>query len=119
MSDTHIDKVGILNQGNAVNLGTQIGEQHNYAPEQRQTLAEAAKDIQNLLDQLAETYPTETPSQKAVVGAKALEAIEQNPTLRSRVVGALKAGGVMALEEIVDNPLFNVMSASLEGFIDP
>lgn len=119
MSDTQINTVGILNQGNAVNLGTQIGEQHNYAPEQKQTLAEAAHEIQALLAQLATTYPTETPAQQAMVGAKAVEAIEENPTLKARVVSAIKACGMAALQEAVDHPLFNVVSAFLQGFVDP
>ncbi len=119
MSETRIEKVGILNQGNAINQGTQIGEQHNYAPEQQKSLAEAAQEIQDLLAQLAKTYPTETPSQKAMFGAKAVEAIEQKPALKARVVTALKASGMVALQEAVDNPLFNVVSAFLEGFVDP
>ena len=119
MSVTRIDKVGILNQDNAINQGTQIGEQHNYAPEQQKRLAEAAQEIQELLTQLAQTYPTKTPSQKAIFGAKTLEEIEQNPTLKARIVSALKSGGITALQEAVDNPLFNVVSAFLEGFVAP
>jgi hypothetical protein len=44
------------------NKGNQIANQYNYAPEQKKTLAEAAAEIQQLLDQLSQTYPTETPS---------------------------------------------------------
>ncbi len=80
-SETRIEKVGILNQGNAINQGTQIGKQHNYAPEQLQIGSSAAQEIQDLLEQLARTYPTETPSQKAMFGAKAVEAIKQDSTL--------------------------------------
>ena len=69
MSETRIENVGILNQGNVKNLGTQIGVQNNQATEQQKTLAEAAKEIQDLLVQLAKTYSTETPSQKAIFGA--------------------------------------------------
>ncbi len=38
--------------------GDQIGTQHQYAPEQKQSLAEAAAEIQQLLEQLAQTNPT-------------------------------------------------------------
>ena len=48
----------------------------NMTPEQRQTLAEAAQEIQELLDQLSETYPTTTVAEKSTVAAKAIEEIE-------------------------------------------
>ncbi|MBD2518945.1 hypothetical protein H6G93_29095 [Nostoc sp. FACHB-973] len=88
-------------------------------PQERQTLAKAAKEIQDLLDQLSQTYPTTTQTEKAIFAAKAVEQIEQNPTLKMRVVGAIKACGITALQEAVDNPIFNVVSAFLQGFIEP
>ncbi|MBW4692971.1 MAG: pentapeptide repeat-containing protein [Lyngbya sp. HA4199-MV5] len=89
---------------------------HNYAPEQRQTLAEAAAEIQQLLEQLSQTYPTTTQTEKMALVTKAVEEIEKNPTLKARVVGALKAGGVETLKELIDNPLVNVLLAALEGW---
>ncbi|HLP89133.1 MAG TPA: pentapeptide repeat-containing protein [Nostocaceae cyanobacterium] len=95
------------------------GDIHNYAPEQRQNLAEAAKEIQQLLEQLAQSYPTTTNAEKMMVVAKAVETIEQNPTLKARVIGALKAGGVEAFKELVDNPLVNIFVAALDGWQQP
>jgi hypothetical protein len=89
---------------------------HNYAPEQRQTLVEAAAEIQQLLEQLSQTYPATTQTEKMALVTKAVEAIEKNPTLKARVMGALKAGGVETLKELIDNPLVNVLLAALEGW---
>nr|WP_242036794.1 pentapeptide repeat-containing protein [Leptolyngbya sp. FACHB-321] len=89
---------------------------HNYAPKQRQTLAEAAAEIQQLLEQLSQSYPTTTQTEKMALVTKAVEAIEKNPTLKARVVGALKAGGIETLKELIDNPLVNVLLAALEGW---
>ncbi len=89
--------------------------QHNYAPE-KQDLATAAKEIQQLLAQLSETYPTTTLVEQAVVAEKAIEQIEDNPTLKQRVIKALKAGTIEALMEIIDNPVVNVMRAALEAW---
>ena len=50
---------------------------------------------------------------------KVAEAIEQDPALRSRVIGALKAGGVEALKELVDHPLVTILLAALEGWQKP
>jgi pantoate kinase len=50
-----------------------------------------------------------------VVVTEAIRQIETNPTLKARVIAALKAGGVEALKELVDNPLVNILIAALEG----
>jgi|GEM_PF-299795 uncharacterized protein YjbI with pentapeptide repeats len=102
-------------EGNA----RQQAKQYNYTTEQKQNLAEAAADIQQLLEQLSQTYPTTTQAEKIAVAAKAAEEIEQNPVLRLRVISALKAGGVEALKELVDHPLMNILLAALEGWQNP
>ncbi len=93
-----------------------INHQHNYPPQQQQNLIHAAAEIQQLLQQLEKTYPTNTPLEKQVVVTEALKQIESNPTLKARVIAALKAGGVEALKELVDNPLINILVAALEGW---
>ncbi len=88
--------------------------QHNYAPEQRQTLAEAAQEIQQLLKQLEVNNPTATEAeQKAFVTAAVA------PTRRARVLTALQAGGKEALKEFLDNPYLNVAIAIIEGWKNP
>ncbi len=88
----------------------------NYTPEQRQNLVDAAKEIQQLLQQLEQSYPTTTNAEKMVVVTKAVEEIENNPTLKKRVIGALKAGGTEVIKELVDHPLINVFLAAVEGW---
>ena len=83
-----------------------------------QNLAQAAKDIKTLLDQLSQDYPSNTPSGQMMLSAKALEEIEKNPTVRQRVVGALKEAGATALEEAINHPVAKVLVAGAKGFID-
>ncbi|MDZ7968922.1 MAG: COR domain-containing protein [Nostoc sp. DedSLP03] len=87
-------------------IGTQINNSQN--------LAQAAKDIKELLDQLSQDYPNNT----AMVGAKAIEAIDSNPTLKKRVVNALKEAGSTALEKLVDHPAVSIVIAGAKGFLD-
>ena len=47
------------------------------------------------------------------VVAKVVDEIEKNPTLKARVVGALKSGGKEALKEAVDHPLVNRLTQIL------
>ncbi|NEP00737.1 MAG: hypothetical protein F6K58_19140 [Symploca sp. SIO2E9] len=75
------------------------GDINNYAPEQRQNLADAAAEIQQLLQQLEQTYPHASAIEKQSALAVTLQQeIKQNPTLRARLKNALKEGGIEALK---------------------
>ena len=90
------------------------GTIHNYAPEQKQNLAEAAAEIQKLLEQLTQTYPTETSVQQEVVVQEVKKQINNNPSLKERIVNVIKAMGVEALKEAIDHPLANVLVAGVQ-----
>ncbi len=81
-------EVGNVNTGDTTIQGDQIGIQHNEASEK--TLAESAKEIQDLLTQLQTTYPTETDYEKQVFVNKFDEEVKTN----SRVREMLLAGGI-------------------------
>ena len=85
--------------------GDQKTIQHNYAPE-KQTLADAAAEIQRLLKQLEETNPKATQTEKHTFVTAAIA-----PVTRKRVVKAIQAGGEKALEEFLKNPYVNVATA--------
>ncbi|MDY7013539.1 MAG: hypothetical protein SVX43_08015 [Cyanobacteriota bacterium] len=101
------------------NDGTmQGGGIYNYAPEQQKSLAEAAAEIQQLLSQLEQNYPTETLQQKAVVAEAAMQQIEENPAFKQKVIKVIKAVGTEALIELIDNPVVNVLRAGLEAWVE-
>ena len=92
--------------------------QYNHTPEQKQNLADAASEIQQLLEQLSATYPTTTISEKTAVATKAVEAIEKNPNQKAKIVKAVKAGGIAALKELVSpvvQPVTNILFPILEA----
>ncbi|AFZ23596.1 Leucine Rich Repeat (LRR)-containing protein [Cylindrospermum stagnale PCC 7417] len=90
-------------------MGDKIGTQINNS----QNLAQAAKDIKELLDQLSQKY-----SNNGIVGARAIEEIESKPTLKARVVNAIKEAGTEAFEKAVDHPAVSIVIAATKGFID-
>jgi internalin A len=47
-----------------------------------------------------------------------IESVEQNPTLKSRTIKALKEAGKTAFEAAIDHPVAKVLVAGLEGFMD-
>lgn len=89
----------------------QISTQHNYATPEKQSLADAALEIQRLLKQLEETNPTATEAEQKAFVTAAIPA-----TLRQRAVGALQSGGRAAVEELLDNPYVNIALAVIEGW---
>ncbi len=82
--------------------------------EQKQTLAQAAVEIQQLLKQLEQVNPTATEAEKI-----AHVNDETTPSFKRRAVGALQAGGESAIEEFLDNPYINVGKAIVKGWLNP
>nr|WP_290221322.1 pentapeptide repeat-containing protein [Trichocoleus desertorum] len=103
------------NFADTVQSGAKFQDTQNiYSPEQRQNLAEAAAEIQQLLDQLAQMDQTSTE----VVAEAIHQEIKRNPTLKARLVSALKAGGLEALKAIFDHPLFSIPAETVKGWLE-
>ncbi|MDJ0732863.1 MAG: hypothetical protein QNJ47_02060 [Nostocaceae cyanobacterium] len=82
--------------------GNQFKTQNNYAPEQKQSLSEAAKEIQELLAQLQTNYPTTTESEQQVFVNQFNEQVKTN----SRVRDIILAGGIELIKMLC--PLFSI-----------
>lgn len=82
----------------------------------QRSVSDAAAKIQKLLQQLEQTYPTSTPLEKQLVVIEVIKHIENNPTLKLRVVESLKGVSIEALKELIDHPLVNVLLAALEEY---
>ena len=95
-----------------------MGDKINTQINNSQDLTQAAKDIKTLLTQLETDYDPTKPVDKAMMTAKVVESVDNNPTLKARVVNALKEGGSTALEEAIDHPVVKPVVAALKGFID-
>lgn len=93
--------------------GREANQQIHWS-KQKQTIAEAAKEIQQLLKQLEQSNPNSTE-------AKKIEYVndETTPSFKRRVVAALQAGGEAAIEEFLDNPYVNVTKAIVKGWMKP
>ncbi len=91
--------------------GNVEGNQNIYVSEDKQTLAEAAAEIQQLLKQLEKTNPTATQIEKVNYVSASIA-----PPLRTRLISALQAGGKAAISEFLDNPYLNVAIAVIEDW---
>ncbi|HEY9674156.1 MAG TPA: hypothetical protein V6D11_22145 [Waterburya sp.] len=105
------------NVGQAGAVGRHARSDYNtfYHSEQKQTLAEAAAEIQKLLKQLEQTNPTATEAEKV-----AFVNDETSPSFKRRVVGALKALGEAAIDEFVlENKSLKVIKETVKGWMKP
>jgi CHASE3 domain sensor protein len=109
MSDINFNApVGMVNTGKVDIHGTNIGTQNNYYG----TNPEAAALAQEL-DQLLQSL-TIDPADPAAE-TETLKALDTQPTLKDRLINALKAGSLTAVEEICQNPLAKVAISALKA----
>lgn len=94
--------------------GNVEGDQIVNVTEQRKTLVESAAEIQSLLEQLSQSYPSDTLSQRMDLAKEAIGRIENDPSLMSRITKALRAGSVSALEQLLNHPAASFLIAALE-----
>jgi hypothetical protein len=95
---SHIINIYGDNIGRDKVMGDKIGTQNNNYTE----LAQASQDIKDLLNQLSATYPDDS---SRVLAAKAIDNIDHNPDLKSRIIKGLKKGSLAALEKAIDHPV--------------
>lgn len=102
-----------VNKGliNTNNLGGTI---NNEA--QSKSLAEAASEIQQLLQQLEKTYPSNTTTGKMAIATEAIKLIDSNPKLHQRVLSALKAGGIQAFTQFLNHPAASFVIGALDDW---
>ena len=113
---TNLQGATIGNFANQVNdHAQQKAIQHNYAAEQ-QSLAESAKEIQDLIEQLAKTYRTDTRAAKNSFADEIVKQIDANPAIADRFLSATKAGGVAAIEQLLNHPLASFVVAAIEDW---
>lgn len=106
----------IANFANQVNDNArQQANQYNYASPEKQTLAEAAAEIQRLLQQLEETNPSANETEQI-----AYVNLATKPDLKQRAIAAFKAGGDTAIDEfLLENKYLKVTKAIIQAWLQP
>jgi|SRR5919202_3668753 hypothetical protein len=87
-----------------------------YSAGQRQTLTEAATEIQQLLEHLDKSYSTDTNAGKMELAMEAIDRIDSNPNLTARILSALKVGSVKAFEQFLSHPAASFVIGLLEDW---
>lgn len=79
------------------------------------SLANVAREIKKILDQLSKTNSTTTASDKIHVVTQAINHIENNPTLKSYIQNALNTNKSAELEQSINHPLSSFI---INAFLD-
>ena len=114
---------------------------HNDIYNNKQNLADAAEEIQNLLNKLSKTYD-ESPVDKSslnadllqkieeietenhekltdkekVITSQVVEEIEQNTDLKQRLIRAMRAGANQVLQDLLDNSLYGILFSVISAY---
>jgi internalin A len=96
--------------------GDNIGGDKTINNNNNQNLIQVAQEIQDLIEQLAKTYPTDTRAEKNSFADKIIKQINTNPSLTNRLLSATKAGGVAAIEQFLSHPAVSFVVAALEDW---
>jgi hypothetical protein len=106
----------VANMANTVkDNARQQANQYIHLSEEKRTLAEAANEIQQLIQQLEKTNPTATE-------AEAIAHIndETKPSFKRRASIALQSLGETAIDEFVlENKYLKVVKAAIKGWVKP
>ena len=121
MSENSGDKVPIqevygvgINKGN-INT-SKFAKTMTIYESQQQNLAEAARDIQELLEQLEKTYPSETTMDRMKIATEVITHIDNHPTKAQKIFSAIKAGGVAAVEQLLNHPASSFVITALNDW---
>lgn len=71
--------------------------------------------VQRILNEIAQTNTTDSTAIAQIVK----ERVEQNPDLKARLLGALKAGGIEAVKAIFNHPVVSIPIEMIIGFLEP
>ncbi|NEP35246.1 MAG: hypothetical protein F6K38_28645, partial [Moorea sp. SIO3B2] len=79
-------------------------------------LADIKAEIKQLLNKIADNPITANES----VAVEIIKVqINDNPTLKQRLICALKAGGIEGLKALFNHPAFSIPVETVKGFLDP
>lgn len=98
------------------NTGTYVEGDYYSSPEAKRCIISTASEIQQLLEQLEKNYSLHTSTGKMQIATGAIQHITANPDFKGRVVSAIKAGGVGALDAALNHPASSFLIEAIKDW---
>ncbi len=114
--NNNLQGASIDNFANQVSDNATQQVNHYNCDSDTKSLADAAKEIQSLLNHLSQTYPIDTMPAKVTLATEAIRRIDNNPSLSKRIMSALKAGSTSALAQFLNHPASSFVISALEDW---
>ena len=80
---------------------------------------EIVQEIKAIIIQESEGYDLDSEKGRKKASRDVVEAIDENPTLKQRCIGALKAGGGTAIKKALNHPIAEIVVDTVKGFDKP
>jgi hypothetical protein len=113
--NTHIHQHGL---GDNIAGDKVLGDKNQTQINNNPDLAQAARDIKALLDELSEEYNPNSDKGQTKIKESAWAQIKQNPQIKQRTLKALKAVGEETLEQAIDHPVAKVAIKGIQAFLE-
>lgn len=123
-SESKNEDQNIVEQSGNFGVGINKGEikTHKIAGNlnevQAQTLTEVVAEIQQVVNQLSQTYPTTTTTEQMVVALEVIKQVESNPSWKQRVINTAKEGGLSVFEKALDNPIGTLITRTIKDWLE-
>jgi hypothetical protein len=86
---------------------------------QQQSITSAAMEIQALLTQLAKDHPEGSLEEKQTLAKMELKRkIKVDPTLKDRLLNAIKSGGIETVKVLTNNPFVSIPLETVKGWLE-
>lgn len=108
--------IGVMSGGNVTTEN--VAGVINTETSRNRDIDTVAQEIQLLLQKLETSFPMNTTSGKIGLVAEAVKQVENQPTLKQRLVAALKKGGTKAFEKAIDHPVASFFVGAVEGWTE-
>jgi hypothetical protein len=111
--------VGQVNTGNITVTGDNIGTQNNYygADPEIADLAQQLDDLAQTLQDEMKLDPS-NESDLAIAAEEGKKEIEKHPTLKDRLIAALKAGAFETIKQYAKHPIAQILAAAFKAAIE-
>ena len=83
---------------------------------QEQNLAETVAEVQQILQQLSQSYSTNTTTEQMIVATETIKKIESDTNLKQKLISAGISGGLAAFEKALDNPVGAFIVSAIKGW---
>ena len=98
------------------NQGTYVEGDYYNSPAAKQTLLDAAAEIQQLLQQLEQTHSPATMEGKMQLSIAVIKQIEADPEMKGRVLQALATPNAPPLTSLLDHPAASIVTTALRDW---